>query len=56
MPKEREMPVEEKVYHMIMSQSFEDWHRKDFDDHLMNEKGCKSKKQILEDIKRLLGR
>ena len=44
----------EQVYQMLMGASFEKWYEDEFVDHTVGEEGAKSKKEILEDIKRML--
>lgn len=55
MPKEKEMTIEEKIYAMLMDQTFMEWYDNDFNDHIEGDAEAKSKKELLEDIKKLLG-
>jgi len=44
----------QKVYDMLMSQTFVDWCESDFMDYVEGEEECKTKKEIKEDIERML--
>lgn len=55
MPKEREMSVAEKVYHMLMSQEFDDWYSGEFLKHVLGEDDTKPKDMLIDEIKSMLG-
>ena len=55
MPKEREMTIEAKIYAMLTYQRFVDWHDLDFSNHIEGVPEAKTKMEILEDIRELLG-
>jgi len=43
-----------KVYNMLMTQTFADWHDGEFMDHVEGEENCKNKKEICEELKLML--
>ena len=55
MPKEKEMSTVEKIYHMLMSQEFDDWFRGDFMDYVEGDQNAKPKDIIFDDISSMLG-
>lgn len=45
--------LEEQIRDALESQRFFDWYTKDFDSYLVGDTNCKTKEQILEDIRRI---
>jgi hypothetical protein len=48
------MITPERVYAMLMTQAFYDWHESKFDDHVKQEEHCASKEEIIEDLNKML--
>ncbi|MGA1049829.1 MAG: hypothetical protein ACO3UU_17640 [Minisyncoccia bacterium] len=46
--------IAQSVYDMLMSQDFAVWYENHFMDHVYGELGAKSRKEICEDIAKLL--
>lgn len=44
----------EQVYDMLFGASFEQWYQDDFEAHVCGDEDCKTKEEILEDLKHLL--
>lgn len=51
----RASTIEEKVYNMLFSQDFADWYENEFMLHIEGDENALSKKDILEELKGMLG-
>lgn len=51
MTAELQKEISRVIYEGLMSQSFVDWEESDFRDHVHGEENCKTKEEIMEDIK-----
>lgn len=52
---EADSGLAEKVYTMLMSQSFADWYEEEFQDHVEGAEGAQDKAAVLAKIAQMLG-